>query len=78
MLTCASCGRDNAVDARFCSGCGAALATAAPPREVRKTVTVLFCDLTGSTALGERFEQAAEPGELLVSERIDSLRQAQV
>ncbi len=26
------------------------------PREVRKTVTVVFCDLTGSTALGERHD----------------------
>jgi class 3 adenylate cyclase len=59
VLTCASCGRDNAVDARFCSGCGVALATAAPAREVRKTVTVLFCDLTGSTALGEHTDPEA-------------------
>ncbi len=51
MLTCPSCGRDNARDARFCSGCGTALAP--PGHEVRKTVTVLFCDVTGSTALGE-------------------------
>ena len=28
-------------------------------REVRKTVTVLFCDLTGSTALGERTDPEA-------------------
>ena len=39
--------------AGFCNSCGAALATTAASREVRKTVTVLFCDLTGSTALGE-------------------------
>jgi class 3 adenylate cyclase len=26
------------------------------PSEVRKTVTVLFCDLTGSTALGESLD----------------------
>ena len=25
-------------------------------REVRKTVTILFCDVTGSTALGERLD----------------------
>ena len=31
----------------------APLADAEPPREVRKTVTVVFCDLTGSTALGD-------------------------
>ena len=54
MLTCASCGRDNSADASFCNGCGAGLGTAAASREVRKTVTVLFCDLTGSTALGEQ------------------------
>jgi class 3 adenylate cyclase len=27
-----------------------------PPRETRKTVTVLFCDVTGSTELGERLD----------------------
>src|SRR5689334_17268101 len=29
------------------------------PREVRKTVTVLFCDITGSTALGESTDPEA-------------------
>jgi class 3 adenylate cyclase/tetratricopeptide (TPR) repeat protein len=32
------------------------LAETAPAREVRKVVTVLFCDVTGSTALGERID----------------------
>ena len=59
MLICASCGRDNPVGARFCNGCGAALAATAPQREVRKTVTVLFCDVTGSTALGESTDPEA-------------------
>ena len=59
MLICESCGRDNPVGARFCNGCGAALATTAAPREVRKTVTVLFCDVTGSTALGESTDPEA-------------------
>ncbi len=36
--------------------CGASLAPAVPVREVRKTVTVVFCDVTGSTALGERLD----------------------
>jgi class 3 adenylate cyclase/tetratricopeptide (TPR) repeat protein len=53
---CASCGRENAGDARFCNGCGAQLSVAAAPREHRKTVTVLFCDVTGSTAMGERLD----------------------
>jgi class 3 adenylate cyclase/tetratricopeptide (TPR) repeat protein len=59
VLICESCGRDNPVGARFCNGCGAALATTVASREVRKTVTVLFCDVTGSTALGERTDPEA-------------------
>ena len=44
--------------ARFCNDCGAALAVIAQ-REVRKTVTVVFCDVTGSTALGESTDPEA-------------------
>jgi class 3 adenylate cyclase/tetratricopeptide (TPR) repeat protein len=53
VLICASCGQANPEGARFCNGCASAL-TPPLPREVRKTVTVLFCDLVGSTALGEQ------------------------
>jgi class 3 adenylate cyclase len=56
MSACPSCGRENRDDARFCDFCGAALAEAPPPREQRKPVTVLFCDVTGSTELGERLD----------------------
>ncbi|HET7555994.1 MAG TPA: adenylate/guanylate cyclase domain-containing protein [Gaiellaceae bacterium] len=56
MLVCTSCGADNREGARFCDSCGAPLAAAVPAREVRKVVTVLFCDVTGSTALGERID----------------------
>jgi class 3 adenylate cyclase/tetratricopeptide (TPR) repeat protein len=59
VLTCPSCGRDNPVGARFCNSCGAALAAPALLREVRKTVTVVFCDVTGSTALGESTDPEA-------------------
>src|ERR1700756_36370 len=59
MVACASCGRENAEDARFCNGCGAPLGAVESPREVRKTVTVLFCDVTGSTALGESTDPEA-------------------
>jgi class 3 adenylate cyclase/tetratricopeptide (TPR) repeat protein len=52
---CPSCGAENRDEARFCDACGAAL-DAGPTRESRKTVTVLFCDVTGSTALGERID----------------------
>ena len=53
MAACPRCGHENADDARFCSSCGAALTTSAPVQEQRKVVTILFCDLVGSTALGE-------------------------
>src|SRR5215467_3416280 len=58
MRTCASCGRDSDGDFAFCPNCGAALA-AALAQERRKIVTVLFCDVTGSTALGESIEPEA-------------------
>src|SRR6478736_6987293 len=54
MLICQRCGQENQPGARFCNGCGAALAPIQARGETRKTVTVLFCDLTGSTALGEQ------------------------
>jgi class 3 adenylate cyclase/tetratricopeptide (TPR) repeat protein len=56
VSTCANCGRENAEDAGFCNGCGKPLAAAPASREQRKTVTVLFCDVTGSTAMGERLD----------------------
>jgi class 3 adenylate cyclase/tetratricopeptide (TPR) repeat protein len=52
-LTCASCGQASPAGFRFCGACGAAFASE-PAAEVRKTVTIVFCDLVGSTALGER------------------------
>jgi class 3 adenylate cyclase len=54
--TCANCARENPADAGFCNGCGSPLTTAQVPRAQRKTVTVLFCDVTGSTAMGERLD----------------------
>ncbi len=57
MAVCAVCGSENRVGARFCDACGSSLAAPADAHEQRKTVTVLFCDVVGSTALGE----AADP-----------------
>ena len=48
-----ACGQENPDGFKFCGNCAAPLAGAEPAREVRKTVTVVFCDLTGSTALGD-------------------------
>jgi len=50
---------ENPAGFRFCGNCGAALTDAEPAREVRKVVTVVFCDLTGSTALGDRTDPEA-------------------
>jgi class 3 adenylate cyclase/tetratricopeptide (TPR) repeat protein len=56
VKTCPNCGRENPDDARFCSNCATPLEDAPPAREERKVVTVLFCDLVGSTARAERMD----------------------
>ncbi|PJT47364.1 hypothetical protein CWI85_12820, partial [Streptomyces albidoflavus] len=62
-MTCSACHRALPADARFCPACGTPAApgaerpvpAAAPvlplPEDKRKPVTVLFCDMVGSTAL---------------------------
>ena len=57
MIICPSCSAENPDTARFCHACGAALeAPAAPAREERKVVTVLFADLVGFTARAEQLD----------------------
>ena len=62
---CSSCGAELDADARFCDLCGTPVDTGPAPsptppspdaNAVRKTVTVLFCDLVGSTSFGERVD----------------------
>jgi class 3 adenylate cyclase len=71
-LACAGCGHANAAGSRFCAQCGAKLGTAGPaappaaapspapaPRATsaeRRQLTVMFCDLVGSTALSTRLD----------------------
>ena len=57
MAACPACGTENPVGAKFCNECAAPLT--GDSREQRKTVTVLFCDVTGSTALGESTDPEA-------------------
>jgi class 3 adenylate cyclase len=57
MLICRSCGESNEPTARFCQACGETLLEEPqPPLEIRKTVTILFADVAGSTALGEHLD----------------------
>jgi class 3 adenylate cyclase/tetratricopeptide (TPR) repeat protein len=58
VIVCPSCGEENPERARFCLACGTALdqSAAVPAGDVRKTVTVVFSDVTGSTAIGERLD----------------------
>ncbi|WP_369258272.1 AAA family ATPase [Geodermatophilus amargosae] len=57
MPTCGECGEDVPPRFRFCGVCGTPVAEpAAPQREIRKTVTVLFCDVVDSTRLGARLD----------------------
>jgi len=55
MQVCPKCGHENQDDSRFCSSCGAPLATDLA-REERKVVTVLFADLVGFTARAEAMD----------------------
>src|SRR5262245_41697245 len=74
MTRCPSCGQENPEGFRFCGACGTALVAAEPARELRKTVTVLFSDVTGSTAMGERLDP--ESTRRVMGRYFDSMRAA--
>lgn len=67
-MRCTSCGKENRPGARFCDGCGSPLPDAgsggATPgrasRAERRQLSVIFCDLIGST----RLSQTLDPEEL--------------
>src|SRR5271166_5588253 len=66
---CASCNQVNSADANFCQKCGRALGASAPAKDrtssveplaavegERRHLTVLFCDLVGSTEISARLD----------------------
>jgi len=74
--SCPECGTPAPAEARFCMACGAPLespattqpaapphpAPSAPRAEERRTVTVLFADLSGYTSVAERMDPEAVKG----------------
>src|SRR5215217_7502043 len=55
-MTCPRCQTVNPEGAKFCLNCGAGLDAPRPVEGERKFVTVLFADVVGSTAMGERLD----------------------
>ncbi|HEY4633996.1 MAG TPA: adenylate/guanylate cyclase domain-containing protein, partial [Candidatus Limnocylindrales bacterium] len=54
--TCPRCGTEVPDGARFCPSCGHQQAPLSETVEVRRIATILFADVVGSTALGERLD----------------------
>ena len=52
--SCPACGNDLPGEFPFCPFCGAQVSAAVVER--RKLATLLFCDMSGSTAMGERVD----------------------
>lgn len=53
---CANCGADNPSAARYCMDCGAGLAAPVAPASGLRFVSVVFCDVVGSTGLATTLE----------------------
>ncbi len=72
MRTCRTCGREAPEDFAFCPDCGSSLAPEAPTG-ARRSVTILFSDIVGSTALGERLDP--ERLQAVLARYFDAMRQ---
>ena len=72
-MECPNCGEQNPDRAKFCLNCATPLtAPAEPAGEVRKTVSIVFCDVTGSTAMGEGLDP--EPLRNVMTRYFDTMR----
>jgi predicted ATPase/class 3 adenylate cyclase len=59
MAACPNCGEENPERARFCLACGTPFTDVAAEVETRRTVTIVFADVVGSTAIGEGLDPEA-------------------
>ena len=59
MRGCEACGEDNPARARFCLACGQPLDGEPDTPELRRSVSIIFADLVGSTVLGESLDAEA-------------------
>src|SRR5450755_4343816 len=60
MRGCAACGESNPARARFCLGCGQPLDdNPETVPELRRSISIIFADLVGSTVLGESLDAEA-------------------
>src|SRR3954465_2403873 len=73
-VRCPACGETNPQRAKFCLECGTSLAAVRASAEERRTVTVVFADMVGSTALGERLD--SESLRRVMDRYYDALRTA--
>jgi class 3 adenylate cyclase len=75
MRVCTACGEGNPVHARFCLGCGSPLEVQAETvTELRRTISIIFADLVGSTMLGEALD--AEALRYVTGRYFDTMRTA--
>jgi class 3 adenylate cyclase/tetratricopeptide (TPR) repeat protein len=56
MIRCGVCGHENVETNKLCAECAAPIAGVESVSEVRKTVTIVFCDVVGSTVIGEALD----------------------
>ena len=59
MRGCTECGESNPERARFCLGCGHLLDENEAAPGLRRSISIIFADLVGSTSLGESLDAEA-------------------